>query len=116
MSHSRGHCTLPFEFLDLFEFFCIGQIVYTIDKGSSGSDGSSDRAVSKEHELLNEMMCLVGMLEINLRRIAVFVQAESHFVLLDSEGTLCYTFGTKFLGKGVKSTDRFANRAQTGFA
>ena len=69
----------------------------TIDKGSSGSDGSSDRAVSKEHELLNEMMCLVGMLEVDLRRIAVFVQAESHFVLLNSEGAVCNPCCTKFM-------------------
>lgn len=96
MSHFGGHSTLAFELLHFLEFFGVRQVMNAIDEGSTGTDGSSDGAIRKEHEFLDEMMGFVGGFEVYLDGIAVFVEAEAHLVLLDGKGTVGYSLGTEF--------------------
>ena len=68
-----------------------------IDKGSAGTDGGRDGAVGEEHEFFDQMMGFVGMLKVDFGRVAVFVEAEPHLVLLDGKGTIRDTLRTEFM-------------------
>ena len=98
-AHFAGEC------FDGIQFLSIGEVMYAIDEGSTGSDGSCDGPVSEEHKFLNELMCFVMRFEIDFYGIAMFVKSEVHFVLFDSERSGGQAFRTEFLRKRVESHD-----------
>ena len=86
--------------------------MYTIDEGSSGTDGFGYRTVGEEHELLDEMVRFVRLLKVDLRWEAVLIQSETHLVLLDGERSVGNPFCAEFLREGVKGSK---NLLQTRF-
>ena len=84
------------EFIQVIEFLLVRQVVYTIDEWPAGTHRTRYRAVGEEHKFLDEMMRVIGFLEVDGCGMPVFIEAETHFRLLNIKRPELHSLGTKF--------------------
>ena len=99
-------------------------VMDTVDEGFARSSRFSrftrgltnvlgDGAVGQEHELLDEPIGLLALLDVDADGLGVFVELELHFLRLKVDGAAAVTGGTQLLCDGMEGEDGLANRLST---
>ena len=85
----------------------------TVDKGPLGAlsgafatDKLGHLAVGQQHELFNQLVRILNLLEIDAQRFAVFVQHEFRLVAFETDGAVAEPFGPQLLGQSVEGQHR----------
>ena len=97
------------ERTEVFKFVRVGQVVYAVRQSLRFlrtllhlAYALSHSAVGEEHELLDELVGILCLLEVDAERLACLVNLKSHFLAVEVDGSALEACCTELLGELVE--------------